>query len=134
MGPLPCNSVVPYHAGTSTRGWTKVMRRTGVRKCMYQHTFSDPCPSHHFHPYPSTVGYPSKAGVSSGNYTTENTCLGLLLKPSRRGKERIRGTGTVLKYLNICVAEIKFNVAEIADFRLSAPKRLARESRGVGGG
>jgi len=26
---------------------------TGVRKCMYQHTFSNPCPYHHFRPYPS---------------------------------------------------------------------------------
>ena len=37
-----------------TRVWTKVMRKTGVRKYMCQHTFSDPCLSHHFRSPPST--------------------------------------------------------------------------------
>ena len=39
----------------------KVMVGTGARKCMYQHTFSSPYPSHHLAPDQSTAHGPAQA-------------------------------------------------------------------------
>ena len=45
-----------------------MMRRTGVRKCMYQHIFSNPCPYHHFRSYPSSSTTPARFSVTTYNH------------------------------------------------------------------